>query len=315
MTPTTLVRALAIAVFVSMTAGNWDAWWHKALGRLSNWEPPHLLLYAGAGAAICIAAYGAFRFRDRAWRRVTIALGLSFLSAPFDLVWHELFGVETVSSPAILWSPPHMFYIITMLAGALMVLPLVRRDPEEIPRFMLSAMLIASAMNAAFFAAGPLVPAGPFALIGFAGAAVLAALLAGGFTAAERWMARPFSATAVALFFLIMGLMVAGETISLISGYPRHGFPPVWLSIFAVLVPAACFDMIRKAHPALRGAITGGLMAMIMYVHLPHFIASDYWYGPKDALASVVWGLIGGAIGAWIVNFGWRRSADASPRS
>ncbi len=294
MTSATLARVVAATVWIGMLAGNWDAWYHRTLGRLSSWEPPHLLLYATAAFAIVCAVYGRLKFGTKGWKRLSAALALMLLSAPLDAVWHGLFGVETVASPLIVWSPPHVFYIVSMIVASAFALAIVREDKDEHARFWFGAMLWSSVMNPLFFLAGPLIPGGPFALMGAWGAAVPAAIFAAVLLLARRWSGKPFTAVSVTLFFLALGLMTAGEKISPISGYPAHGFPPVWLVIFSMLIPAAFLEAAGRLPAWARGAGAGFLMTVVMYVCGASHFDPPLLQTAKDAAVGVLAGTFGG---------------------
>lgn len=296
MTSATLARVVAMTVWIGMLAGNWDAWYHRTLGRLSSWEPPHLLLYATAALAVLCAVYGRLKFGTRGWKRLSLALGLMMLSAPLDAVWHGLFGVETTASPLIVWSPPHVFYIVSMIVASVFALTIIREDKDEHARFWFGGMLWSSVMNPLFFLAGPLIPAGPFALLGFWGAALPTVIFTAVLMLAQRWSGKPFTAMTVSLFFLALGLMTAGEKISPISGYPSHSFPPVWLVISSMLVPAAFLDLSGRLPAWMRGAIAGFLMTVIMYICGASYFDPPLALTAKDAAVGVLAGTFGGLV-------------------
>jgi hypothetical protein len=107
----------------------WDIRWHLLIGRDSFWIPPHVMTYAGVTAGAMLA-FGVLALET--WRADPVApppgrvrvLGLlgrpgahlawwgmavTILAAPFDDLWHRLFGLDVT-----LWSPPHLLG----LAGA-----------------------------------------------------------------------------------------------------------------------------------------------------------------------------------------------------
>lgn len=90
----TLVRLIISFLFVAVIAGTWDAWWHGAIGRDSLFEPPHLLLYASTISAVLMGMYGWYTTREKVWKRVVLFLLLIPISAPFDELWHRIFGLS-----------------------------------------------------------------------------------------------------------------------------------------------------------------------------------------------------------------------------
>jgi len=109
----------ALAVFLQIAGGYWDVAWHNALGRETFWSPPHLRLYSGTGLlAVTVLAAVWESAAAPAWLR-WLALGpiLQGLAAPFDELWHRLFGLDPT-----LWSPPHLMLIAGMGLPALALL-------------------------------------------------------------------------------------------------------------------------------------------------------------------------------------------------
>jgi len=121
-------RFICSSLFAAVVAGTWDAWWHGALGRESFWSPPHVLLYSSVILAIIAGVHGWYRTREKIWRKLATLLVLVPAPAPFDELWHRVFGVENLSSPLIVWSPPHVVLIGSIVGSFLMLLPIIRRD-------------------------------------------------------------------------------------------------------------------------------------------------------------------------------------------
>ena len=94
-----IIRIIAVALFVTVLAGMWDVWWHGAIGRETFWSPPHLLLYSSVLVAIISGLIGWKQTKKKEWRNLALVLLIVPLSAPFDELWHQIFGVEKVSSP------------------------------------------------------------------------------------------------------------------------------------------------------------------------------------------------------------------------
>src|SRR3989344_237487 len=83
----------------ALASAGWDVWWHRAVGRDTFWEPPHMFLYALAALGVLAGLYAYHRTHKRVWKRISTALMFIPLSAPFDNLWHILFGVEDLSRP------------------------------------------------------------------------------------------------------------------------------------------------------------------------------------------------------------------------
>lgn len=143
--PAVIGHRLAVAaavLFGTFTMGlgtTWDISWHATVGRDTFWIPPHLVIYGGIILASMALVNAWVRevsgprlpgddegVRVGPWRVAGgIALstvgGVWFLaSAPFDDLWHRLFGLDVT-----LWSPPHLSLMAaawTMVLGALMLI-------------------------------------------------------------------------------------------------------------------------------------------------------------------------------------------------
>jgi len=102
----------------------WDVAWHRALGRDTFWSPPHVLMYTGTtlvGLSSLVALLTALRGRPPRTRELAIGplhverslalVGFGALTivsaAPFDDLWHRLFGRDVD-----IWSPPHMVAVV-----------------------------------------------------------------------------------------------------------------------------------------------------------------------------------------------------------
>lgn len=142
-----LTRLTVSALFIAVMAGAWDAWWHGAIGRETFWEPPHLLLYSAVIVAIVAGVYGWYKTREKIWRRLAIILALVPLSAPFDDMWHRIFGIEDISSPLIVWSPPHLVLVGAIAASFVGLLPLIRRDIDVTAQRFFGGLTLAAILN------------------------------------------------------------------------------------------------------------------------------------------------------------------------
>lgn len=118
------ILLLAMIAAVSMPLGAfWDIAQHSETGRESFFQPPHLLIYGGILLCIGVIAYSIGWRRDagHSWRQhimrdpatgtALIALVVQLASAPFDELWHGLFGLDVS-----VWSPPHTVLIFGGMA-------------------------------------------------------------------------------------------------------------------------------------------------------------------------------------------------------
>ena len=127
-----------VGLFLATGALYFDGWWHIVIGRDTFWSPPHVVLYT----AISFTTLGfVLRARDRwktgqPWDAPLKAWGLGvfliFFAAPFDELWHRIFGRESIESLLIIWSPPHVVAMASAIAvGIGLLMALVR---EGAPR-------------------------------------------------------------------------------------------------------------------------------------------------------------------------------------
>ena len=299
----TLIRLITVALFSSVLAGTWDVWWHGALGRESFWSPPHLLLYTSVIVAIATGFYGWWKTRERSWKWLAIVLFLVPASAPFDELWHRIFGVEPINSPLIVWSPPHVVLALALIGSFFFLFSHLRRDDDLITRHILQSIALASVLSLALFLVSPLEPIGPYHLIGFAGAAVASGLIALVFLLAQEWMRRFASASSVAGVFMLISAMNFGEKLSPVVNIQPHDHPPGWLMIFSCLVPAAVIDLLRGYPLWLRGGLVGLLHAGILYGFSSQFFEPQFRYSSQNMWIAIVTSLVAGLLVGFVFAF------------
>jgi len=145
----TLVRLGISSLFVTVVGAAWDARWHTAVGRESFWIPPHLAVYAGIVGAMAVGWYGWYKNRDKMWRRLGSALMLVLLAAPVDDLWHRLFGVEDISSPLVVWSPPHLLLIGAVGGSLIALIRLIKEENDPGAQRLFGGMAGVDAFNIA----------------------------------------------------------------------------------------------------------------------------------------------------------------------
>jgi len=307
-------RIIVGSLFAAVAAGTWDVWWHGALGRESFWSPPHLFLYAAVIVGIGTGWYAWRMFRELVWRRVALLLALIPLSAPLDELWHRLFGVENISSPAIIWSPPHLLLIVGIIASLVALLPLLRTDEDKDARRLFGSITFAVILTLLFFVTGPFEPTGPLRLLGFPGAGIIAAVLVGVLLSARQWIPGIAGATLSAAFFLLLSSMNFGEQVAAGVVIPPHDHAPPWLTIFAAFIPAVFLDLFGRRLPLwAQGGAVGFLWSFILYGFASYFFEPQFQYGAIQTLTAIGSSTLGGIVVGGIVTLVRRGKALPTP--
>lgn len=289
-----LSRLIAAALYTAVMAGTWDAWWHGAIGRESFWEPPHLLLYTAVMVAFVGAIYGWSKTGEARWRRLMIALFLVPLSAPFDDLWHRLFGKEEISSILIIWSPPHLVLIGGLAASCLLLLPLVKRDSDRDAQWLFGGLIFAALLSLSFFLAGPFIPTEPHRLLGFWGAGITGGLFAAMALLASKHLPGLGGATLTAAFFLLTASIGFGIKFAPEVPLKPHAHPPGWLTLFSYLAPAVLIDLLKKPPLWIKGALAGALWAGLLYGFSSRFFEPQFQYSSLEAAQAVLASALGG---------------------
>ncbi len=297
-----LIRLITAALFSAVLAGTWDVWWHGALGRESFWSPPHLLLYTSVIVAIGTGFYGWWKTRERSWKWLAIVLFLIPASAPFDELWHRIFGLEPVNSPLIFWSPPHVILALALAGSFLFLFRHLRKDEDPIAQHLLQSIALASALSLFLFLTSPLEPIGPYHLIGFYGAAIGSGIIAVFFLLAQQWMNRFGSTFSVAVIFMLISAMNFSEQLAPNVNIQPHDHPPGWLMIFSCLVPAALIDLLRQKSLWLRGGIVGLLHGGLLYGFSSQFFEPQFQYSSQDMWIAVSTSVLIGMLVGWLLS-------------
>ena len=288
-TCTSPVRLITAALFTAVLAGTWDVWWHGALGRESFWSPPHLLLYSSVIVAIGAAYWGWHRTRERSWKCFALVLTLIPISAPFDELWHRIFGVEPVNSPLIIWSPPHVVLALALIASFLALFAkLAREEKDTTAQHLLQSASLACVLSLLLFLMTPLEPTGPYHLFGFYGAAIGSGIIAAMFLLAREWMQRFGSALSVAGIFMLLAAMDFGEKVATNVHVQPHAHPPGWLMIFSCLLPAEVADLLHEKPLWLRGGLVGLLHSGLLYGFSSQFFEPQFQYSSSEMWIAIV---------------------------
>lgn len=242
---------------------DWDAAWHRLIGRDTFWSAPHVLMYTGTaltGLAALVATFTAMRGRHVRSRELAIGpfhaerglalVGIGALviisAAPFDDLWHRAFGRDID-----IWSPPHLFAVagaVLAYAGLSAAAGVNAFSLPPRPRAALTLLLIASLIGTFVFGMNF------YYIMGWSREALLYPLVVSAtipFALAMSVTLLPgsrFAASAAALVFTILALLTYVALRAL--DWPPPAFPPL------VLAGALALDAGRRrtANAVLLGA-------------------------------------------------------------
>jgi len=298
---------IVVSIFIAVMAANWDIWWHGAIGRDSFWEPPHLFLYAAVSCAILGGLFAWYRTRVKAWRRVVCALALIPLSAPFDDLWHRIFGVEDLSSIWVIWSPPHVLLALGLASSSALLIPIILELKGEARKLLFASIALSCVMTGLLFLTTPLQPLGPHKLVGFWGAGSVAFIFAAALLFAQHKLPGIAQASLVSVFATLIYATSFGEDIAPGIVIQPHDHPPAFLSIFSYLLPALAIDLLRRSPSWLRGGLVGLVWSSLTYGFSSQFFEPQFQYGLQEGLIAVVSAVGGGTVAGLLVSSFSRR--------
>lgn len=301
---TLLARFVASSLFTAVIAGTWDAWWHGVIGRESFWIPPHLLLYVSTMSAVGAGVYGWYKTKERLWRNLAIVLLLVPAAAPFDELWHRIYGIESTASPIIVWSPPHLVLIGAIILASILVLPIIFKDEDKVGRHFFAGLSFAAILALTNFLSAPLNPIGPYHLMGFWGVWLETLFFTFILLAARKKLEGSASATHIVLIFTVLfSIGFSHGAASLVSNIPTHEHAPLWLMIFGMLLPAVTLDLFHKKLPyPLLGGIMGLLLNGIIYYFAHFYFKPEFQYGLNDAATATFIGVAAGILAGMITK-------------
>lgn len=301
------LRIIPFTSFFGTAALLWDAWWHGAIGRDTFWSPPHVLLYLAflVGFAAAIWQLAADRKARRVDRRLIVFIvtsALIFLAAPFDEVWHDLFGKESLSSILIVWSPPHLVTLISAIVGGLAIWRLVlSRFPGS---HLLHLLQATPTLTTALFVAFPLEPIGLHHLVGWYGSFFMMLVVV--FLVLFFARAAPLRGTATLvaiLHFAVVSVANLGEGIAPVVSAPPHPHVPAWLSFFSLLAAGLVIDGFVKRSRLQAGLAAGLLHSFLLYTVGRLYIEPVFVYDLAAITTAVAAGAAGGLVAGILASF------------
>lgn len=298
-------KLMIVIVWAALLAASWDVWWHRAVGRDSFWELPHMFMYSFATLGILWGLYIWRRTNETIWRKISIALFLVPLTAPFDNLWHIIFGVENLSKPISLsWSPPHAALDFAVMAVLIFILRVLKRHHETKDQTIFASLIFGLLYAQILFLLMPFHPTeGWGQVFGFWGAGILALAFVGILLFAESWINTEMAATLTAVFAVLLMLTSFGkETAPGIIILP-HDRPPIWLYVFSYVATGLFLDLSKKLLPLpMRGFAAGFLWSTILFGFAWRFFAPEFQYNLADILTAILSASVGGLLAAVILE-------------
>lgn len=323
-----------LGVLLGWIGSSWDVSWHRAIGRDTFWSPPHLFMYVGTtlvgiGSLAAVATAVAGRIpRSRELRigalhaeRSLALVGFGALAiisaAPFDDLWHRLFGRDVD-----IWSPPHLFAVagavVTYigLAAAAHIAPAAPRA-----RVVLTAIL-AAGLIATFVFGMNFYYVFAWSRDAFAYPVVVCATIPFALAMGARLLDLRFAATAVALTYTLLNVITFVALRSL--GWPPPAFAPL------VVAGALAIDGVRArtrsplalgiafavSFVVLEGArmvLTGPMPSLaVLSDRAAGHLSTQYWAMATARPWLSAWPLLAVAVGAPLAAISWRLGGAAT---
>ncbi|MBI2356115.1 MAG: hypothetical protein HYV13_02840 [Candidatus Doudnabacteria bacterium] len=301
-----LIKLNTLIIFAALFSASWDIWWHRAVGRDSLWELPHIFMYSLATIGIALGIYIWRHTREKLWKKMVLALMIVPLSAPFDNFWHIVFGVEDLSRPISLsWSPPHMALDIAVILVLACLLKALYRHHKVKDQTFFGTLIFGALYVQATFLVMPFHPTEGWGQVwGFWGAGLLASVYIFVLLMAQRWSKSGVAAIMTSIFGLLLMMTAYGkETAPQILLMP-HDRGPNWIYLFAYIGTAAFLDYTRFTHNLwARGALAGGIWSLILFGSSSRFFAPEFQYGWPEIIIATVSGLIGGWLAVVLYDY------------
>ncbi len=293
----TYVKVVMTMLSIAMISVGWDVWWHRAVGRDSLFIAPHIGLYVFIALCIGVSFYVWRHTRDHVWKHLVFVLLFIPVSAVFDNYFHTLWGVENYSSPSrFSWSPGHALLAISAIVSLGLLLQILVKFRKTPDFNVFGNLAFGGIFSLLLVLALPFHPTEAWGQIaGFAGAGVISAVYVLSLFTAEYTMRGKIDATLTGIFSLIFIMVTLGkETAPQIMIMP-HDRPPLWLVIFAILIPAMIMDLTKNRFPLwIRGLFVGGLWSAILFGFSTQFFAPQFQYGLAEITMAIIFSALAG---------------------
>ena len=291
-----LARIVGIIAVIGVGSVSLDLWWHRAVGRDMFWEPPHLGLYFMAVTAILLSLWAWHKTRSSPWKAVAITLLLIPIAAPFDQLWHTIFGVEDFSQPHLLiWSPPHLVVAFSATFCQIFLLPLLYKDTNADFKALMGILIFGTLTATSFYLMLPVHPTDGFGqLFGFWGVGLMSTWIVGLPLIGRVWLNDKTAATKLLAFSIAMLLFAYGKETDPDVIMLAHDRMPNWVIILTLFTTGAWIDSTDRVSPVVRCTIGGCLASIVMFGTTRHFIDPAFFYSNAEVGIAILSGTIGG---------------------
>ncbi len=295
-------RYVVVFLFIAVMAGTWDVWWHGNIGRETLFEPPHLLLYSSVILAIFFGIYGYVKTKSKLWKRLAILLMLVPISAPFDELWHRIFGVEDISTIWAVWSPPHVILILAVIGSFALVFPIINKEKDIAARRLFGVLSLAGILSLLLFLVSPLEPIGPWGILGFYGAGIVAFMISLIFLITDKKVSGIGAVTLMTVFLILLSTMSFSRGVSEDIKISPHDHAPTWLTIFSIMLPALFLDKWKRMNNTTKGLIVGLLWSGILFGFSWMFFEEQFIYTFNQGVVAIISSGIGGLIAGKLIK-------------
>jgi hypothetical protein len=295
-----LIILVFIGLAISIFGLSFDAFWHLSRGRETFLALPHLFIYGG----VIIGMYGSWiqaRSADNhAWLWMFRLLCAIPIFGALDEIWHSFKGVETIDSPSIIWSPPHLLIAAVGLSALLLFSLIVKREAKNGLK-ILGPVTLGLFLSSFLVVLGPFSPIGPMHILEISGIGVIsAAVIVTLFLSHKLFQS-------VSVIFITIGVATILQLIMMDANYyisPDKNYLhiPDWLLVLYFFTPAIALAAFKNHHPLTSGML-GGLLAGLLLYGLGGWLipGNDYTY--LDLWIGSLFSGIGGVLAGYASEY------------
>lgn len=300
MTRAYTIHALACTLLIAAFGASFDAWWHLSRGRESFFVFPHLFIYGGIIGSLIFSFILMRRTHQKLWKHIFSALLVMPFIAPLDELWHRFVGVERVESVMMIWSPPHLLLFAMAILVVVLFITALKQEHDLVSRRIMGNLILAALFNLIFIIVVPFFPLGPYHILGFWGAGVIAFLFVS-ILLTTRFLFPGFAAaTTTALFFVLFYAVMTDATFYGNRASSLYGHIPNWVLVLSYAFPAAWIDM-RNKHPFILNAlITSVIWSVLLFFFAQNYMGAEYAFSSSQFYQALASSIVGGFLAGYL---------------